>query len=326
MTKRRIEIAFADPGDAPVFNGILEFVRDRYDISITDSRDADFVMHSTGFNVLQYSGVRIFATGENVSPNFNISDYSISFDKLQFADRHLWLPLIKLYRNAYHALTQPRPPIDEVIAGKSGFCSYVMSNTSNSADERTRIFDLLSQYKHVDSGGSWNNNVGGRVPDKIAFQSNYKFVIAFENSSRAGYLTEKFADAAASNAIPIYWGDPEIGQLLNPKAFINCHDFDSLEAVVEKVRAIDTDDALYRNMLSEPWFRGGQEPEALQDAGIIRFLSHIFDQEPSKAMRRNTSRWGLKTERQLYTMYYKPHLQAFRLAREGWRALRGKQR
>lgn len=326
MTKRRIEIAFADPGDAPVFNGILEFVRDKYDIQITESRDADFVFHSAGYNVLKYSGVRIFATGENVSPNFNISDYSICFDKLQFGDRHLWLPLIRLYRNSYPSLTQQRPPADEVLGQKSGFCSYVMSNTSDSADERTRIFHLLSEYKQVDSGGSWNNNVGGRVADKLEFQSKYKFVIAFENSSRAGYLTEKFADAAAANAVPIYWGDPEIGQLINPKAFINCHDFGSLEDVIKEVAAIDSDDQRYRAMLSEPWFVDGQEPECLRTDTIVRFLSQIFDQQPAQAMRRNTSRWGRKTERQLYTMYFRPHVQALRLAREGLRRLRGKQR
>ena len=58
---------------------------------------------------------------------------------------------------------------------------------------RTRIFDLLSAYKPVASGGKWRNNVGGPMADKIAFQSKYRFVIAFENSSTSGYLTEKFA-------------------------------------------------------------------------------------------------------------------------------------
>jgi len=323
MPKRKVEIAIANPGDTPLFNGILEFVDGLYDIRIVESRDAGFVLHSTGYEVLKYSGVRIFATGENLSPNFNISDYSICFDKLQFGDRHLWLPLIKLYHDSYRALTQPRSSAEEIARNKSGFCSYVMSNTSNSADERTRIFDLLSQYKRVDSGGSWNNNVGGRVADKIAFQSNYRFVIAFENSSRAGYLTEKFADAAASNAVPIYWGDPEIGQLINPKAFINCHEFDCLEEVIEAVKEIDNDEERYLQMLSEPWFVAGQEPEALQDASIARFLCNIFDQEPANAIRRNTSRWGIKTEKQLFMMNFKPHIQAIRLAREKLRKMRG---
>ena len=195
-----------------------------------------------------------------------------------------------------------------------------MSNTTDSDDARTRIFDMLSEYKQVHSGGRWRNNVGGRVPDKLAFKSKHKFVIAFENCSHPGYLTEKFADAAASNAIPIYWGDPDIGTLLNPKAFVNCHDFQTLEEAVERVKELDQNDDLYRQMLAEPWFINGVEPECLRDETFVDFLSNIFDQEPEKAFRRNRGRWGLKKEKELYNMCHRPHVQMFNLFRKKWRA------
>ena len=94
-----------------------------------------------------------------------------------------------------------------------------MSNVTNSADERSRIFELLSAYKSVNSGGRWRNN-WRPVPDKLAFQSSHKFAIAFENCSYPGYITEKFAEAAASNAIPIYWGDPQIASFLTGVGFL----------------------------------------------------------------------------------------------------------
>ncbi len=187
------------------------------------------------------------------------------------------------------------------------------------ADARTRIFDLLSEYKQVNSGGRWRNNVGGRVPDKQEFQSKHKFVIAFENCSHTGYLTEKFADAAASNAVPIYWGDPNIGKIFTQKAFGNCHEFQTLEEVVEQVKELDQDEDLYRRMLSEPWFPNGIEPECLRDETFAAFLSNIFDQEPEQAFRRNRGRWGIKTEKRLYDMYHKPHVHTFQLLRKGWR-------
>ena len=319
MNKQKKRIAITDT--LPDFiENVLEFVSNQFDFELTRETDADYVFHSVdGYEVLKYPGVRIFVTGENVTPNFAVSDYAMAFDKLTFGDRYIWLPLIKLYRDSYKSLVSPRPPVDVVLRQKTDFCAYVMSNTKDSAEERTRIFDLLSRYKQVNSGGRWRNNIGGPVADKLSFQSTHKFVIAFENSSSLGYLTEKFADAAASNAIPIYWGDPSIGKLFNPKAFINCHDFVSLEDVVEEVKRVDQDAELYESMLTEQWFPNGIEPEILRDETFITFLTNIFDQDKKTAYRRNRSRWGLKTERRLYDMCHRPHVQGFILLRKLWR-------
>lgn len=299
---------------------ILHFVSDRYEFEWIDDQTADYVFHSVGgFEVLKYPGVRIFVTGENITPNFAISDYALSFEHLSFSDRHLWFPLIKLYDKSYKVLSKPRPLANDILKIKTDFCAYVMSNTKNSAPERTQIFDLLCHYKKVNSGGKWRNNIGGRIADKQAFQEKHKFVIAFENCSYPGYLTEKFADAAAANAIPVYWGDPKIGKLFNPKAFINCHDFDSLNDVIERVIEIDQNDDIYKQMLSEPWFINGEEPDDLKDEKIIQFLTNIFDQEQKQAFRRNLGRWGIKKEAQLYNMYFRPHIQMFFLLRNYWR-------
>ncbi|PNU20927.1 hypothetical protein C2E25_04890 [Geothermobacter hydrogeniphilus] len=319
MSKPVKRIAVADSQRDFVEN-ILQFVQDRYRFEWTDDRDADYVFHSIdGYDVLKYSGVRIFVTGENVTPDFAISDYALSFERLSFADRAIWLPLIRLYRHDYETLTCPRPEPRQILEQKTDFCAYVMSNTRSSAEERVRIFELLSRYKQVNSGGLWRNNVGGRVADKLAFQSRHKFVIAFENCSHPGYLTEKFAQAAAANAIPIYWGDPGIGEIFNPDAFVNCHNFASLQEVVEEVARIDRDPARYEKMLQAPWFRDGKEPEALRAETYARFLANIFDQPLPTAYRRNRSRWGQKRERQLFDMYHRPHLQAFRNGRRAWR-------
>ncbi len=308
-------------GARGAFHTILPFIADRYDIELTPCQDADYIIYNgIGDHVLKYPGVRISITGENVSPNFAVADYALAFDKMTFGDRYLWFPLMRSSGN-YAALTRPRPDIDDIIAQKSAFCSYVMSNTTDSAPERSQIFDALTTYKRVNSGGRWRNNVGGRVPDKLAFQSKHKFAIAFENSSTPGYLTEKFADAAAANTIPIYWGDPDIETIINPAAFINCHAFDSLDDVVARVRQIDQDDGLYRTMLAAPWFRDGIEPLSLTNETIRSFLNNIFDGEVQQAYRRNRGRWGKKMEQRLYDKSYRPHVQSFILLREFWRSI-----
>ena len=192
----------------------------------------------------------------------------------------------------------------------------------NSAPERTQIVDLLDTYKPVSLGGKWRNNVGGPVKDKLAFQSKAKFVIAFENSSTPGYLTEKFAQAAEANAIPIYWGDPTIAETFNPNAFINCYDFDSFEALLEEVKRIDQNDELYLKMLAEPWFLNGKEPDQLTHQSIEKFLTHIFDQPHETAFRRNRSRWGKKHEKQLFNMVFYPIWQMHRQLKQKLRKLR----
>ena len=298
-TKR---IALVDAGErAEILRAVLPFIEDRYDIQITQDKDADYVLHSCfGNEVLKYSGIRIFVTGEYVTPNFNISDYALAFDHVDFGDRYCRLPLIKLFRDAYDVLSAPRLPGEIVAAQKTGFCAYVMSNTKNSAPEREQLVEAINQYKPVALGGKWRNNVGGPVKDKIAFQSDYKFVLAVENYSVPGYLTEKFAQAAQSNAIPIYWGDPTISQYINPKAFINCHDFSGMDALLTRVRELDCDDDAYRAMLSEPWFINGEEPREWRNATFTDFLCNIFDQPHENAYRRNRSRWGIKTEKRSY--------------------------
>lgn len=312
-TKR---IALVDAGNnAEILRAILPFIEDRYVIQITQDKDADYVLHSCfGNEVLKYSGIRIFVTGEYVTPNFNTSDYALAFDHLEFGDRYCRLPLIKLFRDAYATLCADRPPAEEVSANKTGFCAYVMSNTKNSAPEREQLVDALNRYKPVAMGGKWRNNVGGPVEDKIAFQSAYKFVLAIENHSAPGYLTEKFAQAAQSNAVPIYWGDPTITDYLNPKAFINAHDFGHHDALVAHVREIDQDDQAYQAMLAEPWFPNHEETKVWKDSTFAAFLSNIFDQPHKEAYRRNLSRWGIKTEKRLREMAFHPLRQLCRLA------------
>lgn len=317
-------VALLDTNEV-VARRMLSFVDDRYHFEYVPPGKADYIIHSVdGFDVLKYDAVRIFVTGENVPPNFLISDYAAAFDKLEYRDRYIWMPLIRLYPEAYDVLLRPRRPAEEIASEKDSFCSYVMSNTKNSARERIAIFDKLSTYDMVSSGGRWRNNVGGRVADKDAFQRRHKFAIAFENHSYPGYLTEKFSQAAAVDAIPIYWGDPDIAEVFNSKAFVNCHDFNSLDEVVGGVVEIDQDRDRYLAMLAEPWFRNGAEYPALQRSVFIDFLTNIFDQPLPLAYRRNRGRWGLKKEAELRNMAIYPCRYKLRQMRTNFRSLRHK--
>ena len=123
---------------------------------------------------------------------------------------------------------------------------------SNNIEHRNKFCLDLSQYKKVDCGGSCLNNIGEKVIDKLEFQKQYKFCIAYENSAHPGYTTEKILNAYQSNCIPIYYGSETIAKDFNKETFINAHDFNSNEELIEYIKRVDTDEELYNSYLNKP--------------------------------------------------------------------------
>ena len=186
MPKQKIKLMFTDfwlPLTLENIQGffLYQLLEKKYDIEV-DDKSPDAVIYSCfGFEHLKYNCTRIYYTGENKRPNFNRCDYAFSFD-YPVNERNFRLPLYRVYPQ-YPLLFKAREP-DKIIAENRKFCSFVNSNAK--AKERINLFDKLSEYKLVHSGGKVRNNVGGRVPDKVKFISDYKFNIAFENASHPG--------------------------------------------------------------------------------------------------------------------------------------------
>lgn len=249
---KKIKIKFVDFwGDFnPHDNFIINMLRKEYDCELSET--PDYLFFSTfGFIHLQYRCVKIMFIGENLTPDFNICDYALAFDHLQFGDRYMRLPLYLVRDNFKDFKPEYEFTSDEVLDRK--FCSIVVSNFKNASPMRERFFKALSRYKPVDSGGRLWNNVGGPVEDKQQFISQYKFNIAFENSRSNGYTTEKLTDAMIANTLPIYWGDPMVGQDFNQQSFVYVNDYKSIDEVVEQIVELDSNDALYLEMLRQPW-------------------------------------------------------------------------
>ena len=237
----------------------------------------------------KYEGIRIFSTDEAVSPDFNLYDYAIGFDELEFGDRYCRYPNYASRKEEIESALKSRRFTREDLLNKDNFCSFVVSN--GQADSyRIRLFEELNRYRPVCSGGKLKNNVGGPVQDKLAFQRRSRFVIACENSCYPGYTTEKLIDAYASYAVPIYWGNPEVAKEFDERSFINCHRYDSIAEAAEAVKRIDGDEEAYLAMMHSPVFREGV-PEEL-DRRLEEFLFHIFEQPIEEAYRRNRSQAG----------------------------------
>ena len=293
-------------------NFITNLLKKHYDIEISDQ--PDFIIYSVNSkDYLNYNCVRIFYTAENVVPDFNICDYAIGFHYIEFEDRYFRYPLYLVDDfNAYkgddyaadlcRALNKHKNA-DESISEKTDFCSFVYSN-AEAVPCRQMMFEALSDYKKVNSGGRYLNNIGKPVDNKLEFQRKHKFVIAFENTATPGYTTEKIVHAFSAGAVPIYWGDPRIAEVFNGDSFINCNDFgltsegsaEVIHKIIEYVKEIDQNDQLYRRMLESPAFLQSYSVDIEKDR-FAEFLFHIFDQSPESAFRRNRYLWGERYER-----------------------------
>ncbi|GAA7279778.1 glycosyltransferase family 10 [Helicobacter pylori] len=229
--------------------------------------------------ILSYQNAkRVFYTGENEVPNFNLFDYAIGFDELDFNDRYLRMPLYyaslhykaelahdttapyKIKTDSPYALKpshyfeENHPNLCALINNESdplkrGFASFVASNSN--APKRNAFCDALNSIEPVTGGGAVRNTLGYKVGNKSEFLSQYKFNLCFENSQGYGYVTEKILDAYFSHTIPIYWGSPSVAKDFNPKSFVNVHDFNNFDEAIDYVRYLHTHPNAYLDMLYE---------------------------------------------------------------------------
>ena len=141
---------------------------------------------------------------------------------------------------------------------KTNFCNFVYSATRFDRKVREDFCKLLMEYKKVDCPGAVLNNMKrirkwqdkGAEQAKLKFISSYKFTIAFENTSTDYYITEKIFHPLMVGSIPIYWGCPKIEEYINPNAIINCHNYNSFNEVIERVKEIDNNPALYQQYIN----------------------------------------------------------------------------
>lgn len=298
---KRIKVAFVDfwKGFDPNSFICTLALQKKYNIEIkTEANDADYVFYSVFGDehwFLPSEKIKILYTGEDLCPDFNACDYAIGFEWLNFGDRYLRLPnyyINPFHRKAFKAFeTRYESPLGDERAKQlvksRDFCSFVVSNGDGNPIRR-QLFEALSQYKQVDSGGRWMNNVGGPVKDKISFESGHKFSIACENSSHSGYTTEKIIEAFAAYTIPIYWGDPNIDKVFNTKAFINVNDFPSLEAVVQRVIELDNSENDYIEMLKQQALLDTEFYSiGSQESLVLDFLQNVVEQPLIRAQRYN---------------------------------------
>ena len=163
-----------------------------------------------------------------------------------------------------------------LAASKTRFCNFIYGNSD--ATRRLEFMNKLTAYKTVDCAGTLMNNIGSTVGvfEKVDFLRDYKFTIAFENASFPGYTTEKIVHAMLADSLAIYWGNPLVHLDFNPASFVNVHDYELDEAAIDRIIALDQDEALYAQCLAEPFYPGNVINRYVDPANILAQFGRIF--------------------------------------------------
>lgn len=278
-------------------NSMFLKLLDKYRVELVGPREADYLFYTcfTGDHHAEArdEAVKIFFTGENCAPDFNACDYAISFEYLDYGDRHFRLPLYVSYPGAGELETRA-PVTRDQLRQRLHFCNFIYSNGRAAEPIRDAFFSALSEARFVHSAGRHLRNTEsvdafapalGPLERKRRYMRDFRFSLAFENSAHPGYVTEKILDAYLAQTIPVYWGDPRITEEFNPASFVDVRRFASIDAAVAHILALNADeDAMLAILNAPPLLR----PDAITRylSGLRGFFEHIFDQDRDQARRR----------------------------------------
>lgn len=196
-----------------------------------ESGEPDFILFGPYGIELPKPGkyTRIGYFCENIRPDLSICEWAFGCMPEETINNPRY-KRIQWHRLDPKSLIKPdNYDAEGIFESKKYFCNFLYSHK---VPYREKFFKQLSKYKKIDAPGKSMNNMlsieslykGDKWEIKKQFLSPYKFTIAFENYVYPGYQTEKLYDPMQSDSLPIYCGDPLIGNIFNTKSFINTAD------------------------------------------------------------------------------------------------------
>ena len=170
--------------------------------------------------------IAIFLETKSIIPSLYqrfINDLSIldNFEMVFTHDRSL-LKLDKKIKYLPMGMTWIHNPS---IRSKTKLVSMISSGKNMCEGHRHRLSWVDRLHGQLDFFGDAKG--GARIGDKETALDDYMFSVAIENGSYSGYFTEKIIDCFATGTIPVYYGDPDIGDLFDDRGIIKLtEDFD----------------------------------------------------------------------------------------------------
>lgn len=281
MEKKKIRVAFIDNCESQV---ILEALGEKYR-PVLDERNPEVVFYGNfGLKHLRYNCIKVFISQECVAPDFNVCDYAMTSNKIDFDGRNLYMPPA-----FFQHLREEKPTLCPLTSqlSRRRFCSFIYSQRKEGMGSQLRaeFCERLMKYKQVDCPGKVLHNYDAPElsvrhandwnASKIRFLGNYKFNIAFENCNCKGYITEKMSDPLLAGCVPIYWGSEGDLGIFPREAVICANDYPNMDALIERVIEVDNNDEEYMRMLEANPLRHGVSLSRWNE--FRDFVLHVAD-------------------------------------------------
>jgi alpha(1,3/1,4) fucosyltransferase len=259
-------------------------------VSASESPDVLFYSCYGGShnNINRAKTKKVFWPGENIRPNFNECDYSLSFDFDDYQGRNsrfpLWLTYIDFFNKKTYVNQKYLLPVDYILFPnlnntffKQEKTEQVIILTKHLKNRKDEIVNKLAGKMQVHGYGSFfNRGIEDGEDVKMKLISRFKFHICCENSLYPGYYTEKLLHAKAAGTIPIYHSDTKISEDFNPDGFLNLANFNSVDNFVDAILQVDKNEQLYNNIKNTNLFKKVSDPFELLNTTKLFFLNKII--------------------------------------------------
>lgn len=169
--------------------------------------------------------------------------------------------------------------------------SAIISSRVQYGQQKVRYAFINKLKGHFKAGLDWYCREENPVTDKWQGLAPYKFSIAIENSAHRGYFTEKVVDVVLSEAIPIYWGAPNILDYFPKDVMVNIplNDFlKSIEIIEDAMQTKTYPDAI-------PSLKDCKR-KILQEYQFLPWLANLLRVHQSGSSAQATKRLYGKTE------------------------------
>jgi alpha(1,3/1,4) fucosyltransferase len=100
-----------------------------------------------------------------------------------------------------------------------------------------------------------------------------------------------------ARCIPIYWGNERVGEEFNKKSMLCRNDYPDDESFIERILEVDANEALYKEILSEPYFINNEPNIYFSEDRLLNFFHQILDDEKKPVSQEkkiwHLGRWAL---------------------------------
>jgi len=80
-----------------------------------------------------------------------------------------------------------------------------------------------------------------------------------------------------ARCVPIYWGNPRVGEEFNLDSMLYRGNYSSDEDFIQEILRVDSDPELYARYLGKPFFHNNIPNEFYDESRVLAFFHNILD-------------------------------------------------